>query len=198
MRGVSPYPRVHALHKSALVWRRGCLPKSTLGRRGFSSLTLARSFFSWSTSLRCSSFDRRSRCALSSNCSRSDAACLKDNKKNSKNKEISVGRHRGRGGNAKEVRARFAISSPLFPSLPGAVLGRMQFTLHATHRTPHGASRLVQAMSAWLVKTRSAPSRHSRDARVYGHTTTAMHKLSPPPPAPGHLPLHIRVRKCWY
>ena len=26
--------------------------------------------------------------------------------------------------------------------------------------------------------------RHSRDARVYGHTTTAMHKLSTPPPAP--------------
>ena len=38
---------------------------------------------------------------------------------------------------------------------------------------------------AWLVKTRRAPSRHSRGARVYGHTTSAMHKLitpSPPPP----------------
>ena len=35
-----------------------------------------------------------------------------------------------------------------------AVLGRMQFTLHATRRAPHGASRLVQAMSAWSVKTR--------------------------------------------
>ena len=62
-----------------------------------------------------------------------------------------------------------------------AVLGRMQFTLHATRRTPHGASRLVQAMSAWLVKTRRAPSRHSRDAKVYGHTTTAVHKLNTPP-----------------
>ena len=61
-------------------------------------------------------------------------------------------------------------------------LGRMQFTLHATRRTPHGTSRLVQAFSAWLVKTRLAPSRHSGDARVYGHTTTAMHKLSTPPP----------------
>ena len=39
-----------------------------------------------------------------------------------------------------------------------AVLGRMQFTLNATRRTPHGASRLMQAMSAWLVKTRRAPS----------------------------------------
>ena len=65
-----------------------------------------------------------------------------------------------------------------------AVLERMQFTLHATRRTPHGASRLVQAMSVWLVKSRRAPSRHSRDARVYGHTTTAMHKLSTPPPPP--------------
>ena len=60
----------------------------------------------------------------------------------------------------------------------------MQFTFHATRRTPHGASRLVQAMSAWLVKTRCAPPRHSRYARVYGHTTTAMHKLSTPPPIP--------------
>ena len=67
-----------------------------------------------------------------------------------------------------------------------AILGRMKFTFHATRRTPRGASRLVQAMSAWFVKTRRAPSRHSRDARVCGHTTTAMHKLSaasPPPKA---------------
>ena len=45
----------------------------------------------------------------------------------------------------------------------------MQLTLYATCRTPHGASRLVHAMSAWSVKTRRAPSRHCRDARVYGH-----------------------------
>ena len=63
-----------------------------------------------------------------------------------------------------------------------AVLKWMQFTLHATRGTPHGASRLVQKMSAWLAKTRRAPPRLSRDARVYGHTTTAMHKLSTPPP----------------
>ena len=67
----------------------------------------------------------------------------------------------------------------------------MQFTLHATRRTPHGASRLVQAMSAWLVKTRRAPSRHSRDPRVYGHTTTAMNKLSTPPHT-AHTPLPRR------
>ena len=37
-------------------------------------------------------------------------------------------------------------------------------------------------MPAWLVKTRRAPSRHSRDARVFGHTTTVMHEISTPPP----------------
>ena len=67
-------------------------------------------------------------------------------------------------------------------SILRAAVGRMQFTLHATRRTPHGALRLVQAMSAWLVKTQRVPSRHRRDARVYGHTTTAMHTLSTPPP----------------
>ena len=30
-------------------------------------------------------------------------------------------------------------------------------------------------MSAWLVTTRRAPSRHCRGARVYGHTTKAVH-----------------------
>ena len=62
-------------------------------------------------------------------------------------------------------------------SAPQAILSRMQLALHATRRTLHGASRLVQAMSAWSVKTRHAPSRHCRDARVYGHTTTAMHEI---------------------
>ena len=76
-------------------------------------------------------------------------------------------------------------------SVSRAVLGRMQSTLHATRRTPHGASRLVQAMSAWLMKTRRAPSRHSRDARVYGHTTAAMHKPRYPPPPPS---VRVRVR----
>ena len=59
----------------------------------------------------------------------------------------------------------------------------MQLTLLATRRTPHGASRLVLAMSAWSVKIRRAPSRHCRDARVhawhdYGH---AWHHGSAPP-----------------
>ena len=60
----------------------------------------------------------------------------------------------------------------------------MQLTLYATRRTPHGASRLVQAMSAWSVKIRRAPSGHCRDARVCGRTTTTVHNLSTPPPPP--------------
>ena len=40
------------------------------------------------------------------------------------------------------------------------------------------------AMSAWLVKTRRASSRHCRDARVYGHTATAMHDISTSPRPP--------------
>ena len=64
----------------------------------------------------------------------------------------------------------------------------MQFTLHATNRAPPGGSRLVQAMPPWLVKTRRAPPRHSRDARVYLHTPTAMLKPSTPPPLPSTPP----------
>ena len=41
-----------------------------------------------------------------------------------------------------------------------AVLGRMQLNLHATRQTPHGDSRLVQAMPTWSVKPLHAPSRH--------------------------------------
>ena len=80
------------------------------------------------------------------------------------------------------------------PTNPGIFLGKQKIsriiqtdplsplTLHGTRRTPHGASRLVLAMSAWSVKTRRAPSRRCRDARVYGHTTTAMHGNEYPPP----------------
>ena len=62
-----------------------------------------------------------------------------------------------------------------------AVRSRMQHTLLATRPTPHGTSRLVQAMSAWSVQIRRAPSRHCGDARVYDHTTTAMNGMSTPP-----------------
>ena len=61
------------------------------------------------------------------------------------------------------------------------VLSRMQLTLHLARPTPHGASPLVQAIPTWSVKTRRAPSRRCRDARVYGHTTTAMHNMSASP-----------------
>ena len=41
----------------------------------------------------------------------------------------------------------------------------------------HSAPRAFckQAMSAWSLEARRAPPRHCRCARVYGHTTTAMH-----------------------
>ena len=80
--------------------------------------------------------------------------------------------------------------SSVCKSASQAVHSRMQLTLHATRRTPHGASRLVRAMSAWLVKHRHAPSRHCRDARDHDYTTNAMHEIEyispigyPPPPA---------------
>ena len=57
----------------------------------------------------------------------------------------------------------------------------MQLTVHATRRTPHGALRLVLAMSCLVGEIRRAPSRHCRDARVYGRTTTAMHDNEYPP-----------------
>ena len=48
----------------------------------------------------------------------------------------------------------------VWKSASQGVLSRMQLTLHATPLTPHAASRLVHAISAWSVKTRRAPSRH--------------------------------------
>ena len=76
-----------------------------------------------------------------------------------------------------------------------AVLGRTQFTLHSTRRTPHGASRLVQAMSVWLVKTRRAPSRPSRHSREglwsydYGQAQTSY--TPPPSPSINHFPVLV-------
>ena len=40
------------------------------------------------------------------------------------------------------------------------ISSRMQLTLHATRRTPRGASRLVKAMSPWSVIIRRALFRH--------------------------------------
>ena len=89
---------------------------------------------------------------------------------------------------------RMSINQLTRSSIPGrqenppqkAVLSRMQLTLHATRPAPHSASRLVQAISAWPVKTRRTPSRHCGDARVYGLTTIAMHDSEYTPPPPPH------------
>ena len=80
-----------------------------------------------------------------------------------------------------------------------AVLSRMQLTLHATRPTPNDPSRMAQDMSGWSVKTRRAPPRHCRDARVYGHTTTVMYDMStptPPRPAP-HVALRLESVTCY-
>ena len=78
------------------------------------------------------------------------------------------------------------VSYPAAPPSPVIYippsLRRVQVTLHATRRTPHGASPSVQAMPAWVVKTRRAPPRHCRNARAYALKTTAMHETSAPPP----------------
>ena len=68
----------------------------------------------------------------------------------------------------------------------------MQPTLDVTRPTPHGTLRLVKAMPAWLVKTRRAPSRLCRDARVYGHTTTAVDDMSS-----AHYS-HVSMPGTWY
>ena len=95
-----------------------------------------------------------------------------------------------------KIRPRTSLTSRFFPQFfritfssfkPNSwgVLPSAAFGTNRGHRCllpPPRSPLLVQAMSAWLVKTRRAPSRHSRDARVYGHTTTAMHELSTPPP----------------
>ena len=64
------------------------------------------------------------------------------------------------------------------------VLSRMQLALYATRRTPHAASRLVQAISVWSVKTRPAPYQRFIDARINGLETTAMYQMSELPPSP--------------
>ena len=63
------------------------------------------------------------------------------------------------------------------------------FTLHAIRRTPHGASRrfALGASNVCLVGDNpSAPFRHSRDVRVYGHTTLrpCTNWVHPAPPTP--------------
>ena len=60
----------------------------------------------------------------------------------------------------------------------------MYLTLCVARGTPRGASRLVQAMSAWSMNARRAPFQHCKDGRVYGHTTTAMHDMRTPSPLP--------------
>ena len=87
--------------------------------------------------------------------------------------------------NRKKNSAHWCCHPIARKSTSQAVLSGMHLTLHATRRTPYGASGLVPAMPAWSVKTRRAPSRHCRDARrAHGHTTTAMLGIGCAPLAP--------------
>ena len=47
--------------------------------------------------------------------------------------------------------------------------------------TPNYDNLAPPAPATWSVKTRGAPSRHCRGARVYRHTLIAMHDIRPPP-----------------
>ena len=78
------------------------------------------------------------------------------------------------------------------------ILSGMRLALHATRPSPHGASRLVQAMSAWSVKTRRVSPRHCRYARFYGHTTAAMHDMSTPSPLSLSIHTHNIYRLGWH
>ena len=59
----------------------------------------------------------------------------------------------------------------------GTVSGSWKDAVHPSCDSPNTSRRLALGASnvCWLVKTRLVPSRHGRGARVYGHTTTAMH-----------------------
>ena len=65
------------------------------------------------------------------------------------------------------------------------VLSRMQPMFHATRLIPHGASRLVRALSAWSVKTRRAPSRRgSMVTRLSPYQVYESRYIPSPPPSP--------------
>ena len=92
--------------------------------------------------------------------------------------------HAGKQFKALDAAIRLQERTHMVPmSASKAVLSRMQLTLRATRRTPHGASCLVQATSAWSVKTRRAPFRHCRDARVMVVRLRLCMILNTPPPA---------------
>ena len=57
--------------------------------------------------------------------------------------------------------------------------GFQEDAAHPSCGLPNTSRRCAwcKQVSAWLVKTRRAPSRHCKDARVYGRTTTAMHDI---------------------
>ena len=83
---------------------------------------------------------------------------------------------------------RYIIPPPPVPSRPGIVgmRGSMVVRLRPC-MIPSTHPPWCKKRPAWSVKIRRAPSWYCRDARVNGHTNTAMHDFEytrPPPPAP--------------
>ena len=89
-----------------------------------------------------------------------------------------------------EDRADGQFDFGITPSTP--VVGSLLHTAYAAQMTDQVAKkrlRLVKAIYAWSAKSRRTLSGLCRGARVYGHTTTALHRLSTPhPPPPPGLP----------
>ena len=69
------------------------------------------------------------------------------------------------------------VSNPASQAVLSINSMQLDFRAASTHR---GVSRLVQAMYCLVGKTRRAPSRQCKYARVYGHTTTVMHDMNTP------------------
>ena len=90
-----------------------------------------------------------------------------------------------------KLRHSLKLSSICKSASQQAVFSRMQLTLHATRRAPHGDSRLMQAtMPTWSVKTRHAPFRHivgmpgSMAIRLRPCRRSSISLLSSTPPPP--------------
>ena len=90
----------------------------------------------------------------------------------------------GSGHTGKKIKSLTLLS--ICKSAPLAVLSKIQLTLRATRRTPHGAVHLMQqATSASSVKNRRAPSQYcTRDARIMTMRLRSCMILEHPPPPP--------------
>ena len=73
--------------------------------------------------------------------------------------------------------------------------GEAALSLLITYGTRSTPTDAIPSPPLSQAKTRRAPSRHSRDARVYGDTTMAMHDNEYPPPRPWYSRHTYQVKK---